>query len=139
MVGNDFLLFRGNDFGFLLEPSYNAVYGVEKVLLFDYFFVFARCDKGRFVAYVGNVSTTEPGRLASKKFNVDIATQLEGAQVDLKNFNTLANLRKVHIDNAVKPACTHERSVQNIGAVRCTHDNYVLVGSETIHLGEKLV
>ena len=107
VVGDDFLFFRGYDFGFLLETSYNAVYCVKKVLLFDYFFVFARCDKGRFVAHVGNISTTESWCLASEKFNVYIATQLEGAQVDLKNFNTLTNLRKVHIDNAVKPACTY--------------------------------
>ena len=139
MVGNDFLLFRGYDFGFLLEPSHNAVYCVEKILLFDYFFVLTRCDKGRFVAYVGNVSTTETWRLASEKFNVYITTQLEGAQVDLKNFNTLANLRKVYINNAVKTACTHKRSVQNIGTVRCTHHNDVLVGAKTIHLRKKLV
>ena len=139
VVGDDLLLFRSYDLGFLLEPTYNAVYGVEKVLLFDYFFVFARCDKGRFVADVGNVSSTEPWRLASEKFNVHIAAQLEGAQVHLKNFNTLANLRKVYIDNAVKTACTHQCSVQNIGAVGGTHHNDVLVGSETIHLGEKLV
>ena len=139
VVGNDLFLFGSDEFGLLFEAADDAVHGVQKVLLLDDLLVFARGHQGGLVAHVGNVSSAKPGRLAREKLNVDVFAKLEWAKVNLKNFDALRNLRKIHINDAVKASGTHEGAIQNVGAVRGAHDDYVLVGSESVHLGKELV
>ena len=93
VVGDDFFFVARDDFGLLLKAAYNAVYGIQKVLLLDDLFVLACGHQGGFVAHVGDVGSAKTRCLAGQKLDVYVFAKLEWAQVDVEDFNALRNLR----------------------------------------------
>ena len=57
MEGDTAFLVGCHHLGFLLQSTYDTVYGIEEILFADSLLVVACCDKSCLVAYIGDVST----------------------------------------------------------------------------------
>ena len=89
VYGNGTAFGLGSDFGFLFQPTHNAVYGVQEVLLSDKLFAVAGGYQSCFVTYIGNVCPRESGSLACQKVYIHTIVYLDGAQVYTEYFLTL--------------------------------------------------
>ena len=49
------------------------------------------------------------------------------------------DVRTIHQHVTVKATRTHQCGIQCLGAVRCTHHNHTVIGSETIHLYQQSI
>ena len=59
--------------------------------------------------------------------------------MDLQDLFAAANVGKSYINLTVKAAGAQQRGVENIGAVRCRHDDNALIRAEAVHFDEQLV
>ena len=61
------------------------------------------------------------------------------AKVNIENLLTLLHIRQANLNLTVETTSTHQRLIQNVGAVCCRQHDYARIGLEAIHLGEHLV
>ena len=139
VVGDHALLLVGDDLVLALQTAHDAVDGGQEILLGDEFLVMPRGDERRLVADVGDVGAREAGSLARQERTVEVRIELERPQVHLENLLALLDVGKPDFDLTVETAGTHERLVQNVGAVRGREDDDARIGLEAVHLGQQLV
>ena len=137
--GNGPLLLLGDQLVLLLESADHTVHGVQEVLLAHLLGVATGSDERRLVADVGDVRSTEAGRLAGQEVHINRVVRLEGAQVHIEDGLPLLEVRHVHVNLAVETAGPHEGAVQDVRPVGGSEDDDPAVSAEAIHLGEELV
>jgi len=139
MIGNGLFLLGSNDFVLFFKPANNPVHGIEEVFLGHRLFLLTGCDQGRLVADVGNVGPRKTRGLARQKLQVEGLSGLYRTQVHLEYFLPFTDIRQVYVDLPVEPASTHQGLIQDIGAVGCSQNYNIGVGTKTVHLRQQLV
>ena len=139
MESSKALFLRGHDSLLALDSTDYAVDSIGKVLIVDFRFAAAGGSEGRLIADVGDIGTGKTGGILGYEFKVEVRSQFERLEMDLEYFLALVEVGQGDMDLTVETACTHERLVEDVGAVgSCQHDN-AGVGAETVHLSEQLV
>ena len=136
MVGGEPPRILVDHHGLALQPHDDFILGFFKIDLLDSLLSFPGSEQRRFIDQIGDLSSAEPGGRAGDGGQINGTAQSSCGGVDLKNFQTAADIRQGQTDTPVKSAGSEQGGVENIGAIGgCDHDDR-LVGSETIHFHE---
>ena len=138
MSDGEFLLI-GNNLFLALQSADNPVHRLGKGRFVHRLLVVAGRIERRLIAHIGNIRSGEAGRMLGDKIQVEIRSQFNFAQMHLKDFLTLIQVRQINVNLTVKTTGPHQSLVQNIGPVGRSQDNHPAVGVKTIHLRQQLI
>ena len=71
--------------------------------------------------------------------HVEIRADFDSPQVHVEDLFPFLEFGQFHMDLTVKTSGTHQRFVQNIGAVGRRQDDHARIGAETVHFSQQLV
>ena len=106
VYGDGTLFFCCHDLCLLLQTAYDAVDGIEEVLLAHVFLIVTSRYKGSLVADISDVGARKARRLACKEIDVKALVNLQWPQMDVENSLTLGEVRQVNVYLSVKAAGT---------------------------------
>ena len=109
--GDGALLLGGHHLGFLLQSAYDAVHGVQEVLLAHGLAVVAGGYQRGLVAHVGDVGPREARGLPGQQVYVHRVVHLHGPQVHLEYLLALRQVGQVYVYLPVEAAGAEQRGV----------------------------
>ena len=139
VIGGELALVLAHDAALLLGTCDDLDLRLGEVGHRDELAAAARGEQRRLVAEVFKVSAREAGRALGDGGKLHILGKGLVLGVDLQDLFAAANVGKSHINLTVKAAGAQQRGVENIGAVRCRHDDNALIRAEAVHFDEQLV
>ena len=136
VISDGFLFTYFYYFTAVFQPPDNPVDCIQKILFFNFIFVFTGCNQSCFVSDIGNIGSRETRRLLGQERDIHISGQFQRFQVHFENFFPVFQFRQVDIDLAVETSGTKQGAVQNVRPVGCSQNNHPRIGLETVHLGQ---
>ena len=125
----------------LLQTRDDAIGGVLEVCESYRGHVITRRGERSFVAHVRDVRPGEAGRQRGETFTVVIHWSVQGnlGQMHAEYLFATLNIGTIDGDLTIESTGTQERPVENIRSVRTRQHDDALLGTETVHLNQKLI
>ena len=101
--------------------------------------VIASAQYRRFVEKVRYIRARESAGYTRERLEIYVRRHGFVARVNLEDRFSAANVGNIDVDLTVESAGAQKRRVENVRAVGRRHDDYAVVGGETVHLDEELV
>ena len=140
MVGSQAALLVGDDVALLLRAHHDLDGGFLDLLFGDGLLALTGGQQCSLVHEVLQISAGEASRGAGNRFQAHIGAEGLVLCMDAEqNLLAALDVGQTDVDLTVKAARAQQRLVQNVRAVRGSHDDDAIVGVEAVHLDQQLV
>ena len=139
VVGDDLLLFLVDAAALLRQAGDGPFNRFAQVRLGHGLLAFTPRQQCRFVDDVGQIGPGETRRQPRNLRDVDVRVDLDPLHMYVEDVDAPLEIRFVHQNLAVETTRAKKRGIEDFGTVGRGEDDDGGVGTETVHLGKKLV
>ena len=139
VVRGDPLLLLGEQARLLLGACDHAHDPLLQLLLLDHLLAAARCEQRRLVDEVAEIRAREARRAGGERVEVDHGGERLALRVNLEDLAAAVPVGAVDDDLAIEATRAEQRRVEDVGAVRRSDQDDVVLHLEAVHLDEQLI